>query len=101
MRLDAAAPLQDGVNTSPPTTSGPASHAPVSVSESLVTVPPAWSELDAVEVALAHALTKAAVAGRFDVVTQLARELEERRLARANFVQIQASGRRAQTDEES
>jgi len=34
-----------------------------------------------VEAALAHALTKAAEAGRFDVVAQLARELEARRLA--------------------
>ena len=38
---------------------------------------------DAVEVALAAALTKAAAAGRFDVVAQLARELEARRLARS------------------
>ena len=35
----------------------------------------------AVELALAHALTKAAEAGRFDVVAQLATELEERRRA--------------------
>lgn len=41
---------------------------------------------DAVEAALADALTKAAVAGRFDVVAQLARELETRRLAGAGVV---------------
>ena len=36
---------------------------------------------DPVEAALALALTEAAKAGRFDVVAQLARELEARRLA--------------------
>jgi hypothetical protein len=39
--------------------------------------------LDVVEAALAKALTEAARAGRFDVVAQLAKELEARRLARA------------------
>lgn len=38
---------------------------------------------DVVERALAVALVEAAVAGRFDVVAQLARELEARRLERA------------------
>lgn len=37
---------------------------------------------DPVEAALARALDAAAVAGRFDVVAQLAKELEARRLAR-------------------
>jgi hypothetical protein len=37
---------------------------------------------DPVEVALAKALTEASAAGRFDVVAQLAKELEARRLAR-------------------
>jgi hypothetical protein len=37
---------------------------------------------DPVEVALAKALTDASAAGRFDVVAQLAKELEARRLAR-------------------
>jgi hypothetical protein len=41
---------------------------------------------DAVEAALATALVEAATAGRFDVVAQLARELEARRLARAGNV---------------
>jgi hypothetical protein len=36
---------------------------------------------DAVEAALAKAIEAAATAGRFDVVAQLARELEARRLA--------------------
>jgi hypothetical protein len=41
---------------------------------------------DAVEAALAEALARAAEAGRFDVVAQLAKELEARRLARAGNV---------------
>jgi hypothetical protein len=41
---------------------------------------------DAVEVALAGALARAADADRFDVVAQLAKELEARRLARAGNV---------------
>jgi ribosomal protein S9 len=46
---------------------------------------------DAVEAALARALMKAAEAGRFDVVAQLARELEARRLAREpNVVELPA-----------
>jgi HPt (histidine-containing phosphotransfer) domain-containing protein len=36
---------------------------------------------DSVDAALAHALTEAAKAARFDVVAQLAKELEARRLA--------------------
>ena len=46
---------------------------------------------DVVESALASALTAAATAGRFDVVAQLAKELEARRLARsANVVDLGA-----------
>ena len=41
---------------------------------------------DAVEEALAKALAAAVEASRFDVVAQLARELEARRLARAENV---------------
>jgi hypothetical protein len=41
---------------------------------------------DAVEAALATALVEAATAGRFEVVAQVARELEARRLARAGNV---------------
>jgi hypothetical protein len=37
---------------------------------------------DPVDMALARALTEASAAGRFDVVAQLAKELEARRLAR-------------------
>jgi len=37
-----------------------------------------------VDTALATALTAAAIAGRFDIVAQLAEELEARRLARSN-----------------
>ncbi len=50
---------------------------------------------DPVEAALAHALGCAAEAGRFDVVAQLAAELEVRRLARAgNVVALDAKTRR-------
>jgi hypothetical protein len=48
---------------------------------------------DPVEAALAQALALAANAGRFDVVAQLARELEARRLARAGNV-VTLDGRR-------
>ena len=45
---------------------------------------------DSVEIALATALTAAASAGRFDVVAQLAREFEARRLAAsANIIDIE------------
>jgi hypothetical protein len=46
---------------------------------------------DAIEKALAQALSQAALSGRFDVVAQLARELEARRLSRStNVVAINA-----------
>lgn len=41
---------------------------------------------DAVELALANALEQATAAGRWDVVAQLASELEARRIARAENV---------------
>ena len=55
--------------------------------------------LDAVEVALAEAIRGATSAGRWDVVAQLARELEARRMARAlNVIAIDtARTRRAPT----
>jgi hypothetical protein len=53
----------------------------------------ATASLDAVEMALAKAVTEASAAGRFDVVAQLARELEARRLARAGNVVELATGR--------
>jgi hypothetical protein len=46
---------------------------------------------DPVEVALADALTKAAAAGRYDVVARLAGELEARRTARSNVTPITAA----------
>jgi hypothetical protein len=50
---------------------------------------PVPAEGDAVEAALAKALEGATAAGRWDVVSQLARELEARRLGRAaNVVPI-------------
>jgi hypothetical protein len=48
-----------------------------------------------IEAALADALTRAAAEGRFDIVAQLARELEARRLARAgNVIALPSSRRR-------
>jgi len=50
---------------------------------------------DLVEAALARALDRASDAGRFDVVGQLARELEARRLSRlGNVVLLDSRGRR-------
>ena len=54
------------------------------------------SDVDPVEAALSTALTEAAAAGRFDVVAQLAREIEARRLAAAgNVVALARRGDRA------
>ena len=47
---------------------------------------PAPAEAEAVEAALAKALEGATAAGRWEVVSQLARELEARRLARMGNV---------------
>jgi hypothetical protein len=44
------------------------------------------AEPEGIDAALATALVQAAAAGRFDVVAQLARELEARRLTRAGNV---------------
>ena len=49
---------------------------------------------DVVEEALANALAKAASAGRFDVVAQLAKEIEARRLTRVgNVITLNAARR--------
>jgi hypothetical protein len=54
---------------------------------------PEFGPTDEVEAALARALDAAATAGRFDVVAQLARELEARRLAAAgNVVSLPRKG---------
>jgi len=50
--------------------------------------------LDAVESALALALEGAMRAGEWSVCAQLARELEARRLARANVVALDSTRRR-------
>ncbi len=50
------------------------------------TSPPLAAASDAVDEALAKAITAAVEAGRFDVVAQLARDLEARRVARAGNV---------------
>ena len=52
---------------------------------------------DAVEEALAKAITAAVGAGRFDVVAQLARELEARRMALASNVVALPVRRRSST----
>ena len=49
---------------------------------------------DPIEAALADALTKAAAAARFDVVAQLAKELEARRSARSGVVDLEAEARK-------
>jgi len=50
---------------------------------------------DPVEVALATALERASVSGEWGIVTQLARELETRRLARASgLVNLEAERRK-------
>lgn len=54
--------------------------------------------INAVESALARALDAAATAGRFDVVAQLARELEARRLARSGNVVSLESARAAKRE---
>ncbi len=56
--------------------------------------PDVTSAADAVEIALADALTKATAAERWDVVAQLARELEARRLARHANVVVLSPARR-------
>ncbi len=49
---------------------------------------------DPVEVALGDALTRASLAGQWDVVGQLARELEARRKARWDVVDLKAARER-------
>lgn len=52
---------------------------------------PSLGAADAVETALAAALAKATAAGEWTIVAQLARELEARRSARANVVDLRAA----------
>jgi len=78
-------PSQDVINALAPATNGPGSHESMVVYEPDMPVAgDPFGPLNAIEGALADALMKAAAAGRFDIVEQLARELEARRLARAN-----------------
>jgi 16S rRNA C1402 (ribose-2'-O) methylase RsmI len=53
---------------------------------------------DAVEIALADALTKAANAGQWETVSQLARELEARRRAREAVVDLDAERAKRKSD---
>jgi hypothetical protein len=68
-----------------PATCATESH-PRSAHHSTSPDPSAFPRTDAVEVALADALSLAARAGRFDVVAQLAKELEARRQTRPGNV---------------
>ncbi len=70
---------QTGETLGAPNTVGPGSGPAEAVFGAVQAVSAAPVDIDAV---LADALNKAAAAGRFDVVAQLARELEARRLAR-------------------
>ena len=56
---------------------------------------PGANEVGCIEATLVKALGEAAAAGRFDVVAQLAKELEARRLASSeNVVTLKRRGRR-------
>ena len=70
--------------------SGDLPEAPETVTQNARGTAGALTVPDPVEAALADALTKAASAGRFDVVAQLAKELEARRLARLDVVDLAA-----------
>ncbi len=52
---------------------------------------PEVGQVDGVESALADALTKAATAGRFEVVETLGKELQARRKARSEVVDLEAA----------
>lgn len=52
---------------------------------------------DPVEAALADALTRASAAGQWDVVGTLARELQARRQARTDVIDLEAARRRRET----
>lgn len=76
------APIDVHLESSAPSTSETASESPRNPVDADAIGPAFGPGSDHVEAALARALDAAAVAGRFDVVAQLARELEARRLAR-------------------
>ena len=75
----------------PPTFSSPGAKPAIAGDETILDT----SLTDVVEMALANALSEATRAARWDVVAQLARELEARRMARAapNVVAIDREGR--------
>ena len=77
MAPDVAGPRPVGHPTETPEESG-ASNEPTDPA-----LANAVANADAIELALAAALTKATLAGEWNVVSQLARELEARRTARA------------------
>ena len=53
----------------------------------------AIAEVDVVDAALANAISAAVASGKFDVVSQLCRELEERRIVRSSNVVLLNSKR--------
>jgi hypothetical protein len=70
---------------------------PPTLGEELDVLPGSAAALDPVEDALARALTEASAAGRFDVVAQLAGELQARRLAREGVPTLLSKSRRGVT----
>jgi hypothetical protein len=68
-----------------------ATRSDVSARELVASGPNESTPRGSVEDMLAAALTRASEAGRWDVVAQLARELEARRLASAGVVQLDAT----------
>ncbi len=85
-----AGDLKDAQNTEDSASSR--NHSSASDEQSRVEPSPGQSvgNSDAVEVALATALTSATVAQEWELVAQLARELEARRKARSGTVDLQA-----------
>ena len=72
----------------------PSEHNPTLENPANAIVANSVAETVSVDTSLSRALTKAAEAGRFDVVAQLARELEARRLAGSNVVPLSSSSRK-------
>ncbi len=68
-----------------------ATRIDASARELVATGPNELTSRGSVEDMLAASLARASEAGRWDIVAQLARELEARRLARAEVVQLDAT----------
>jgi hypothetical protein len=70
---------------------GDATRVDVSARELVAFGPNEFGEFGALEDALAFALAEAARVGRWDIVAQLARELEARRFEGAGLVELDAT----------